>query len=400
MIACLATSALAGESPPTKLSPGPASQSTDLAACSKATATAIAPQPNPVQPNPVMAPQPNPAIALQTNPAMALQANSVMVGGGPPSTPCGADHNKGADAAPPLKTKGPSQSSASYGPITSQLVPDPTTAITGPLQRGINITAWFRFPSSRDPTALANYLSDQALADLRAAGFDFVRLAVDPSVADTQRAILITAIRRIQRQGMTVVVSPHPHDWHLETEPQPLLDFWRTLASALRSTDLALTVPEVLNEPVFPGNPSGWARLQHAALGVIRHALPNVTVLLTGQDWGSIGGLLALTAEDDPNVAYSFHFYDPSELTSLAAYRPGLDRMALARLPFPVDDQAGCETQATSAADSDTRDADALLLRLWLDRGSRGRDDCNSRSLGSVAPCAPDCRGIRRKFRA
>jgi endoglucanase len=42
------------------------------------------------------------------------------------------------------------------------------------LTRGINITAWFRFPASRDPAVLAAYLSDQALADLRAAGFDFV----------------------------------------------------------------------------------------------------------------------------------------------------------------------------------------------------------------------------------
>ena len=87
------------------------------------------------------------------------------------------------------------------------------------LTRGINITGWFRFPSSRDPAALGAYLSDQALADLRAAGFDFVRLAVDPAVAETQRPVLIATIRRIQRQGLTVIVTPHPVGWHLETDP-------------------------------------------------------------------------------------------------------------------------------------------------------------------------------------
>jgi hypothetical protein len=39
---------------------------------------------------------------------------------------------------------------------------------------------------------------------------------------------------------------------------------------------------------------------------------------------------LALTPVSDPNVIYSIHFYVPTELTALAAYRAGLDRAALA----------------------------------------------------------------------
>jgi endoglucanase len=229
------------------------------------------------------------------------------------------------------------------------------------LTRGINITGWFRFPASRDNAVLAAYLSDQALADLRAAGFDFVRLAIDPDAADTP--VLIAAILRIQRQGLTVVVSPHPHDWHLETGGDQLRAFWRTLAPALRPLDPSRTVPEVVNEPVFPNDPSAWAALQHAVLSDIRQALPNATVVLTGQDWGSVGGLLALTPEDDPHVVYSFHFYYPSELTSLAAYRPGLDRAALARLPFPANDQ--CDAIATEAIDPATHD----LMRYYCAQG-------------------------------
>jgi endoglucanase len=229
------------------------------------------------------------------------------------------------------------------------------------LTRGINITGWFRFPVSRDPTILAAYMSDRALADLRAAGFDFVRLAIDPDISDIP--VLLAAIRRIQHQGFAVVVSPHPHDWHLETQPNRLLGFWRNLAPALRPLDPARTAPEIVNEPVFPGDPTGWATLQHAVLAEIRQSLPNVTVVLTGQDWGGVGGLLALPPEDDPNVIYSFHFYDPSELTSLAAYRPGLDRTALAHLPFPVGD--GCAATASEAADTATRD----LMRYYCALG-------------------------------
>lgn len=236
------------------------------------------------------------------------------------------------------------------------------------LERGINITGWFRFPPSRDPAVLAAYLSDPALADLRSAGFDFVRLAIDPVVVETQRSVLITAIRRIQRQGLTVIVSPHPQDWHLETssaDRDRLLAFWQGLAPALQKLDPARTVPEVLNEPVFTGDPAGWAVLQHRVLSVIRQTLPHATVVLTGQDWGSIGGLSALTPETDANVVYSFHFYDPAELTSLAAYRPGLDHTALAGLPFPADNRTRCESTADDARNASTRD----LMRYYCSLG-------------------------------
>jgi hypothetical protein len=232
------------------------------------------------------------------------------------------------------------------------------------LNRGINITAWFRFPANRSPAALAAYLGDPALSDIRAAGFDFVRLAVDPAMAETQLIDLIAAIRRIQRQGLTVIVSPHPHDWHLETSADDrdrLRRFWQLLAPALRSLDPVRTVPEVLNEPVFSADPGAWASLQHVVLGDIRQVLPNATVVLTGHDWGSVGGLLALMPETDRNVVYSFHFYDPAELTSLAAYRPSLDRASMTRLPFPMDDRPRCEATAEGSTDPGTRD----LMRYY-----------------------------------
>jgi endoglucanase len=219
------------------------------------------------------------------------------------------------------------------------------------LRRGVNITGWFRFPASLAPDALAGWMTDAAMADLRRAGFTFVRLALDPALLDAPRVreTAVTAIVRLQKQGLAVIVSPHPNGWHLETDAADrgrLKAFWRAMGLALRRCDPLLTIPEILNEPVFPGDPTGWAGLQHAILSDIRAALPASTVVLTGQDWGSIAGLLAVNPEADPNVVYSFHFYDPAELTALAAYKPDLERAALARLPFPVDSLADCLSTA------------------------------------------------------
>ncbi len=228
------------------------------------------------------------------------------------------------------------------------------------LARGVNITGWFRFPASADPAVLRGYMTDQAIAGLRRAGFSFVRLAVDPArLPDPGFAGAVgDAIRRLTATRLGVVVSLHPDGWQIErrdAERTALRRAWDRLAPLLRARGAMMVFPELLNEPVFPNDPTGWHDLQHALLVQVRAALPDHTIILTGHDWSSIAGLTALRPEADPNVVYTFHLYDPPELTSLAAYRAGLDRAALAGLPFPVADRAGCEAMAETVQDGETR---------------------------------------------
>lgn len=237
----------------------------------------------------------------------------------------------------------------------------PTPDRIAVLARGVNLTNWFRFPARTDAASMRTYLSNAAIDELRQAGFSFVRLAVQPEYLEadpSRRALLVAQIARLERYGLGVVVALHPATWHLETsaaDRAALVAVWQALAPALRGLDPRVTFPEPLNEPVFAGDPAGWQRLQASVLAAIRAALPANTIVLTGNDWGSIAGVLALRPATDPNVIYSFHFYDPAELTSLAGWRPGLDTTALARLPFPVSDPPGCET-ALGQTDQATRD--------------------------------------------
>jgi endoglucanase len=238
------------------------------------------------------------------------------------------------------------------GPAAAELPPS--------LHRGINITNWFRFPASRDQAVLRSYLDDASMDQLRGAGFTFVRLAVQSDML-TERGPLADAILRLQQHKLAVIVALFPSGWQAESEPSKVIASWQTLAPLLRRYDPAFTFPEILNEPVFAADPALWAALQHQALQAIRTILPKNTIVLTGADWGSTSGLLALTPEADANVIYSFHFYEPPELTALGAYRQGLDSEAMAKLPFPVSDPIRCETLAAVTHDAAT----AGLIRFY-----------------------------------
>jgi len=241
----------------------------------------------------------------------------------------------------------------------------PPEARLAQLARGIAITSWFRFPASTDSSNLAAYMPDAAMADLRARGFTFVRLPVQQSFLapagnlDAARLSSLTAaIMRLRRANLAVVVALFGDGWKLETSAADrvtLLRLWSSLAPALSKFGGEAVFPEVLNEPVFAGTPSAWAGLQADTLRAIRVTSPDATVVLTGANWGSVEGLLALAPVGDQNVIYTVHSYDPTILTTLAAFQPGLDRVMLARLPFPMTDPSACRAIAGSSPDATTR---------------------------------------------
>ena len=207
------------------------------------------------------------------------------------------------------------------------------------LRRGVNLTNWFRYPPSQNPAAIRAYISDAALADLHRAGFTFVRLPAQPEfvlAAPGRLSLLTEAIARIERAGLAVVVELHPTTWHLETTDRArLIAAWRAIAPALIPLDSRLTFVEIVNEPVFSGDSPGWDALQREALATVRSILPDATIVLTGNDWGSLDGLRRLAPVTDANVVYSFHFYEPRTLVLLADWLPALDKTELAALPFP-----------------------------------------------------------------
>jgi endoglucanase len=274
----------------------------------------------------------------------------------------------------------------------------PPEARLAALHAGVAITNWFRFPPRADAGSLRAYLSDAALAELRAVGFTHLRLPVQPEMLWQDGAIdparlesVVIAVQRIQSARLAVVLALAPATWRLESSAPDrlrLLATWRALARALAYVDHDRLLPEVLNEPVFAGDEHGWEALQADALGAIRVALPDATVILTGADWGGVDGLRALSPVADRNVVYSVHFYEPAELTALAAYRSDLDRAALSRLPFPTDPER-CR-DGLGGMSGATRDVGAFYCATGWDAAHIGA------RFDQVAVWARSCGGSGR----
>lgn len=202
------------------------------------------------------------------------------------------------------------------------------------LARGVNVShlAWNPTPEEEQSKTLTSV----DVVVLKGVGLTHVRLVLAPSELWNLQAHRLDpkALTRLKRAtamlvagGLAVVLDAHAGmdmEW---TAPDPkrgraeeLERFWAALAGELAGTDPEWVFFEVLNEPhgtVDDG--SLWMGTQEKVVAAIRAAAPGHTIVVTGDDWGSIDGLVRMKPLTDGNVVYSFHLYDPHLITHQGA---------------------------------------------------------------------------------
>jgi aryl-phospho-beta-D-glucosidase BglC (GH1 family) len=91
------------------------------------------------------------------------------------------------------------------------------------------------------------------------------------------------------------------------------LNLWQTLAISLRdSADFVAF--ELLNEIVLPdSNP--WNVLVHKTVDCIRAIDKDRLIVIGGNYYNSASQLINLETMTDPNILYTFHFYEPMVIT-------------------------------------------------------------------------------------
>ena len=237
------------------------------------------------------------------------------------------------------------------------------------LARGVNLTQWYKVTS---PTPFSNFYTDNDLKTIRSLGFTDIRLAVplailfqpdQPAVPNPQQlAYLDDAINQILANGLAVIVDMHAADGktaaiknEIETNTtvaNGYVTFWSVLAQHLNQYDPNMVFLEILNEPDYSNDPQQWTDLQNRLVAAIRTGAPADTIVSTGPVT-PIGGLLQLKPVADPNVIYTFHFYEPFTFTAQGkADVP--DLASLKDLPYPWS-STPCTAAIASLTNADAK---------------------------------------------
>ncbi|MFC3069204.1 glycoside hydrolase family 5 protein [Phenylobacterium soli] len=204
-------------------------------------------------------------------------------------------------------------------------------------------------------------LSEVDVNAIRSAGFDFVRLTIDPGpflqLTDKDLAnlddLLLARVQQLLRANLTVIVDFHPNPQVKAYAPDAFvgrgdpdvprahLQMLQRLAPRLAALDRCHVLLEPLNEPPSAANAKGaadWQAELEAQYSAVRAVAPQLRLVLPGGQAGWISGLVRLDPRPfraDRNVLYTFHYYFPFEFTNQS--NPAMPWVApLAELRYPA----------------------------------------------------------------
>lgn len=250
--------------------------------------------------------------------------------------------------------------------------------------RGLNMDIWMTWPAEArwaEAEVLLPWpewrktVDPARLADLKAAGFDTIRIPFDPAVFlsrvsaplhDRLYDELLATVREVNAAGLKAIVDLHlfPRgDTGLGMEAvlgdrsryDDYLDIIRRTGRTIAREDPAMVAFELMNEPDTPCDAAGasaWSDVQRELFAAARASATRLTIILTGGCGGSAEGLVALDPAriPDDNVLWSFHSYRPFILTHQGAEWAGDFIRYVTGLTYPLHAMPAAERETALAA--------------------------------------------------
>lgn len=109
---------------------------------------------------------------------------------------------------------------------------------------------------------------------------------------------------------------------------------------------------EIINEPKGRGDISAkWYKIQQEIIDLIRTYDTKHTIVVSGADWSSIDTLAKMKPYKDPNLIYTFHFYEPMLFTHQGATWVGKGMANTSDIPFPYERARMPKLNKTAASD-------------------------------------------------
>ncbi len=199
------------------------------------------------------------------------------------------------------------------------------------LHRGVNLACWLA-----NAPRQTFYARD--FNTIKQAGFDFVRLPVNPEFfgfslhgeegqTDTMNFHSVDqAILNITQSGLAVVLDIHPGSGFMKTlesdntAEDKFVELWSALAKRYSDKKIYpnnMLAFEILNEPQYYENAARYNALVAKLTRKIRTIDPTRLVIVEAPAPGKtpVESLNLLMPINDPNVAYDVHYYRPYIIT-------------------------------------------------------------------------------------
>ena len=203
------------------------------------------------------------------------------------------------------------------------------------LHTGVNLGGWLSQYPAYDFTHFDTFITSDDIKRIKDWGCDHVRLPVDYPVLENEKQpgnlnekgmdYVRRGLNWCHNSGLKVILDLHKapgfsfdhyqaatlfDDASLQTR---FLNLWQTLVISLRDTTDFVAF-ELLNEIVLPdSNP--WNLLVRKTIDCIRTIDTDRLIVIGGNYYNSASQLANLEAVTDPNILYTFHFYEPMVIT-------------------------------------------------------------------------------------
>ena len=239
---------------------------------------------------------------------------------------------------------------------------EPPLTSEGILSKGVNLSNWFNDYS--DPAQFSNRFSLSKLQLIKSRGFTYVRIpigvtilfnAAQPGQLNSSNLVYVdAAVDNCIKAGLGVTINLHPlsndTDIQLANDPSfgdKMAAYWKAVATYFKKYSSTKLFFEVYNEPHasaagLTGQGYGWWQpVQEKMVRAIREATPDHSIIVGGEGWNAISGLIQLTPYNFEHIIYNFHFYDPFLFTHQGAtwigWQPAIDAR---NVPYPSSPEA------------------------------------------------------------
>lgn len=208
------------------------------------------------------------------------------------------------------------------------------------LKAGVNLGGWLSQYPAYDHIHFQSFIHETDLRQIASWGMDHVRLPVDYPVIEDESATgklsesgkryLLEGLSWAHDNGLKVILDLHKAPGYAfdalsessmfgsRALQERFLRLWQELAELCKPVRDGL-IFELLNEIVLPES-APWNSLAAEAVQTIRQVDEQRVLVIGGNYYNAADQLDKLELMEDPNILYTFHFYEPLPVTHQKCY--------------------------------------------------------------------------------